>query len=127
MHWKLCRVPGIYYLMQKCRAQTKGLVVLFSLPVIALKPGDASVYENGEFGSCGGVGGEGWSLKLLQVPVGISCGHSCSPVCPLGQLLVFIPLPQGLPHHCTLPAPLAVLEVSPLEPLPRAPSPWVGA
>lgn len=25
--------------MQKCRAQTKGLIVLFSLPVVALDPG----------------------------------------------------------------------------------------
>lgn len=92
MHWKLCRVPGIYYLMQKCRAQTEGLVVLFSLPVIALEPGDASVYENGE----------GWSLKLVQVQLALCCGTPAA----LCAFLEFIPLAQGLTPHCTPPAPL---------------------
>lgn len=85
MHWKLCRVPGIYYLMQKCRAQTKGLIVLFSLPVVALDPGGHTDVLKWRVGSCGGVGRAGWSL----------CGSNFC--CQAAVFLLFCP---KLQHSC---------------------------
>lgn len=130
MHWKLCRVPGIYYLMQKCRAQTKGLIVLFSLPVIALDPGghiDVLKWK---------VWKLWWSRRRRVVPE-TSAGSTWHFLWPLLQPCVaFWPAPeQGVYSpstgtHTSLHTPnlsVTVLEVSSLEPPPPAPSPWVCA
>lgn len=55
--------------------------------------------ENGEFGSCGGVGGEGGPWNFCRFHLALCCGQPCAPS------WVFIALAQALTPHCTLPAP----------------------